>query len=479
MSDEKSTTTRRTFVKSAIASGVTVAALAELGCATSQDRRAGAPQSTDAEAGAAAAAAGAPPKYPDLRIAYIGTGGIGGYHFENTVEHGVQCPCFCDVDRREWGNAAKHFPNARGYQDYREMFDKEQRNFDAVMIGVPDHHHYPASIIAMQLGKHVYTQKPLTHTVWEARQLTEAARKYKVATQMGNQGHALEGWRLVYEFVHSGKLGRIQEVHTWTDRPIWPQGIERPEGEDAVPPELNWDVWVGPAPMRPYVGPKPGERNGPYHRFNWRAWWDFGCGALGDMACHTMDGLFWALNPPPPRFVEPICATPITPDAFPNASGVRWEFPGTWGRPGFTAYWYDGGLRPPLPSGFEIGRKLPGTGNLFVGSKASLLVSGDYGESPRVVPETKHKEIGRPPRMLERSPGHVLEWLMACVGEKPLDYPKSNFFYAGPMTETILLGNVALRMGRRLEWDSGKLEFRNMPEANAFVSKEYRAGWKF
>lgn len=454
---------RRTFIKSVVASGVTLAAASSFGCAVGDRRGAAALVGDPEEVGSEA--------LKDLRIAYIGTGGIGHHHLETTVEHGVRCPCYCDVDRREWAKAAEHFPGARGYQDYREMFDKERDNFDAVMVGTPDHHHYPATMIAMQLGKHVYTQKPLTHTVWEARQLTEAARNYKVATQMGNQGHALEGWRLVYEWVHGGKLGQIREVHTWTDRPIWPQGIDRPEGEDTPPPELDWDLWLGPAPVRPY-------KEKTYHRFSWRSWWDFGCGALGDMACHTMDGFFWATNPGPPSAVEPICCTPVNDESFPKASAIKWEFRGGWGRPPLSAYWYDGGLMPQLPEHLELGRRIPSTGSLFLGSRASILVSGDYGQSARVIPETKMREIGPPKKLLERSPGHVLEWLLACVGEKPTDYPKSNFFYAGPMTETILLGNVALRMGRRLEWDSAKMEFRNLPEANQHLTKEYREGWK-
>src|SRR5690606_5252419 len=199
-------------------------------------------------------------------------------------------------------------------QDYREMFDKEKGNFDAVMIGVPDHHHYPATVLAMQHGVHCYTQKPLTQTVWEARQLTKlAAANPKIVTQMGNQGHAGEGWRLVYEWIHSGALGDVLEVHSWTNRPVWPQGIKRPEGEDPVPSELDWDVWIGPSPMRPY-------KNRTYHGFNWRGWWDFGAGALGDMACHTMDGMFWALDPGHAATVEPVAATPHNDDSFPSST---------------------------------------------------------------------------------------------------------------------------------------------------------------
>lgn len=455
-------TTRRTFLKRAAAAGATWSILPAFGCAGAGRRTAPL---------AARAPETIPDSFPDLRVAYIGTGGIGGHHLEETVKLGVQCPCYCDIDTRRYKKYAEQYPAARPYQDYRVMFDREHKNFDAVMVGTPDHHHYPATIIAMQLGKHVYTQKPLTHTPWEARQLTHAARHYKVATQMGNQGHADEGWRLVYEWIHSGALGDITAVHTWTDRPIWPQGVERPEKEDAVPAELDWNLWLGPAPLRPYA-------EGVYHPFNWRGWWDFGAGALGDMACHTMDGLFWALDPGHATAIEPVARTAVNDETFPKASIVKWEFPARGPRPAFVAYWYDGGLMPTIPRELEFGRRLPSTGNLFMGTKASLLVSGDYGNSPRVFPEKRMRDIGKPPQLLERSPGHVKEWVMAAAGVAPRDYPKSNFAYAGPFSETVLLGNIALRLGRRLEWDGPRMKFTNVPEANQYLTKEYRAGWK-
>jgi hypothetical protein len=464
-------TSRRSFIKNALTAGIALAGSTHFGCAGPAGRRKTEPQAAAPPARPKLERPTEPTPYSGLRIAYVGTGGIGGHHLEETYKHGVQCPCFCDVDHNRMARFAEAFPEARPYQDYRELFDREHQNFDAVMIGVPDHHHYPATISAMQLGKHVYTQKPLTHTVWEARQLALAAQKYKVATQMGNQGHANEGKRLVYEFVNSGALGDILEVHTWTDRPIWPQGVDRPEGEDAVPANLDWDVWLGPAPLRPF-------KEKTYHPFNWRGWLDFGCGALGDMACHTMDCMFWALDPGHAIAVEPLALCPVNDETYPKASMIRWEFPPRGQRPGFAAYWYDGGLMPPLPVSLEFGRKLGQTGNIFLGTKASLLVQGDYGESVRVFPESKMQEIGKPPKLLERSPGHFIEWLGAAVGEKPLDFPKSNFAYAAPLTETVLLGNIALRLGRRLEWDGESLQFTNVPEANALVTKEYRDGWK-
>ncbi|MBN2447506.1 MAG: Gfo/Idh/MocA family oxidoreductase [Phycisphaerae bacterium] len=460
MSESKQTN-RRVFLKSAAVAGAALA-LGTSGCATSAPRRKWQPRTYMA------------PKPPGgkLRIAFIGTGGIGGYHLEHASEFDIVCPCYCDVDTSRMGKAAEMHPNAKPYQDYRQMFDKEHKNIDAVMVGTPDHHHYPATMIAMQLGKHVYTQKPLTHTPWEARQLAEAMKKYQVATQMGNQGHASEGWRLIYEWINSGAIGDVVETHTFTDRPVWPQGVELPAEASPVPATLDWDVWLGPAKPRDY-------HDKTYHPFSWRGWWDFGAGALGDMACHTMDGVFWALDPGHPSSVEPVATTPMVGDSFPKASAIKWEFPRNGKRRAFTAYWYDGGLRPKFPKDLEIGRNMPATGNLFIGTKGTLMVQGDYGESPRIIPETRMKEIGKPPQMLERSPGHVNEWILAASGEKPIDFPKSNFAYAGPMTESILLGNIALRMARRLEWDGEKMEFTNIPEANQYVTKEYRDGWKF
>ena len=459
-------TTRRTFMKTAAAAGVTLAAGIP-GCAGPGRRE---PARTKPIFG---------PRRQKLRIAFIGTGGMGGAHVEGTKDLGVVCPCFCEVDTNRMKKAAELYPNAKRYQDYREMFDAEHKNFDAVMVGTPDHHHYPATIIAMQLGKHVYTQKPLTHTPWEARQLAKAAQEYKLATQMGNQGHSMEGWRIVYEWIHSGAIGDVVETHSWTDRPIWPQGMGRPEGEDPVPSNLDWDVWLGPASVRPYkAGPAP-DKAGPYHWFNWRGWWDFGAGALGDMACHTMDGVWASLEPGHPTSVEPIAATPTTEEAFPSASIVKWEFPANRRRPGFTAYWYDGKLQPPRPPELEPDRKLPNTGNLFVGTKGTIMVQGDYCNSPGIIPDTRRREVGKPPKLLERSPGQMEEWVLAAKGEKPLDYARSNFAYAGPFTEAVLLGNIALRIGRRLEWDGPNLRFTNLPEADAYVTKEYREGWRF
>jgi predicted dehydrogenase len=435
-----------------------------------------------------------------LKIGLIASGGKGGSHINQIVGAGDIVTAFCDVDKNAWGGATKHWPDAKGYQDYRQLFDKEMKNFDAVMVATPDHHHFMPTVLAMLGGKHCYTQKPLTHTVWEARQLHQGVQKLKLATQMGNQGHSNEGNRKIYEFVNSGALGDVTEIHCVSDRPIWPQGLQRPDGEDPVPANLDWDLWLGPAPKRPF-------KKGVYHDFKWRGWYDFGGGALADMACHTMDSIFMSMNPGYPLSVEVLEINGHTTETFPKGSIIKWSYgpgklPNGKDRPAFDVYWYDGKLNRDgkdiaasdvlvtkvpaelllLPDGQKM--TLKGSGNLYVGSKAGLMVNGDYGERSRIVPVSKAKEIGTPPQMLERvgkggEQDHYNDWRVACVGEKPWNHPGSNFTYAAPFTETILLGNVALHvgLGKKLEWDAASMSFKNSPEANKYTNKEYRAGW--
>jgi len=451
-----------------------------------------------------------------LRMAFIGVGGINKRHITDTAAHGDICTAYCDVDTNRWDNIpntianlqkegnselAKHWKGAKGYQDYREMFEKEADNFDAVMIGTPDHSHYPATVLAMNAGKHVFTQKPLTHTVWEARQLAEATDKYQLATQMGNQGHANEGNRSIAAFVQGGHLGDIKEIHCFTNRPVWPQGTEFHQGESPVPEGFDWQNWLGPAPERPFTAEPENKRGGPYHPFNWRGILDFGGGALADMACHTMDSIFMALDPGFPTHVEAINVDTLTDDAFPKGSTLKWTFGPKGDRPGFEVYWYDGTdneyvdkdgnkRRHPRLEELAEGEELRSSGNIYVGTKHKLLVSGDYGDSSKIIPASAYREFAmalkektgdhRPARVYEPSIGHHTEWREAAMGNYAYDYPGSNFKYAGPFTETIQLGNICLHHpGKSLAWDGPNLRFSNNEEANKLITKPYREGWDF
>jgi len=339
-----------------------------------------------------------------------------------------------------------------------------------VVVATPDHNHYFAVMRALKAGKHVYCEKPLTWGVWEAQQLEAETRKQKVATQMGNQGNAGQGWRIANALIKEGGIGAVKEAHTWTNRPIWPQGIGRPEGADPIPDSLDWNAWIGPAPMRPF-------KKGVYHGFKWRGWLDFGAGALGDMACHTMNVVFQAMTPGYPTRVEPVSCSGRNNETFPKSEVIKWVFPATSARPGFDAYWYDGGKKPPRPAELEEGRKLPGTGCMFVGTKGTMLIGGDYNNSPQLIPESKRKAFGKPKTPIVRSVGHSREFLLACRGEKPWDYPKSNFTYAGPMTAVIVLGIISQRVGKTLDFDPTTLKFTNSPEANALLKRTPRSGW--
>ncbi|MEX2671104.1 MAG: Gfo/Idh/MocA family oxidoreductase [Phycisphaeraceae bacterium] len=408
-----------------------------------------------------------------INFAFVATGGRAGAHVGAMSQMGHNSPCFAEVLESNQSNAAEAWPSAQRYSDYRRMFDKHHNEFDAVFVATPDHTHFHAAASALELGKHVYCEKPLTWSVWEARRLTELAQKNKVQTQMGNQGHADEGWRVLIELVRAGAIGNLKEAHTWTNRPVWPQGMHRPKQIDPVPAGLDWNTWIGPAPLRHYTKDT--------YPFAWRGWRDFGAGALGDMACHTMDGLFWAFDPGHPISVEPLMTEGLTGDAFPTGSTVKWEFAAKGDRPAFTSYWYDGKKAdgsanlPPRPDELDEDLRMPQSGNLFIGDKGTILVSGDYGGGPRLIPEAKRREFGRPPQLLERSPGHHQEFVNAIKGGPK---PGSNFDYAGPMTETILLGNVALLSGRKLEWDGPNMKVTNFDQANQFIRRQPRQGWE-
>ena len=407
-----------------------------------------------------------------LNVAGIGVGGRGAADI-NACE-GENVVALCDVDSRQAGGTFKKFPNAKVYKDFREMLDKEGKRIDAVTIGTPDHIHAPAAIRAMKMGKHVYCEKPMAHTIREAREMARVARKMGVVTQMGNQGHAGEGLRLYYEFIKDGAIGAVKEVHVWTDRAgvpggraWWPQGVDRPKDTPPVPETLDWNLWLGPAPVRPY--------HPDYVPFKWRGWFDYGCGALGDMAVHNADPAFFALELGAPIAAEAE-SSPVNNETFPEWSIITYYFPAKGGRPAVTMKWYDGGKLPPRPEELEEGRNLGDNGILFVGDKGKLLGPSHAG-APRLIPESRMKEYGRPPKMLERSIGHHEEWIQACKDGKPQN-AKSGFWYAGPFTEALLVGNLAVRTAKRIEWNSKKMKVTNVPDANQYVSKMYRAGWE-
>jgi len=398
-----------------------------------------------------------------LNIACVGVGGRAEAHV-NAAGDQHNLVAICDVDKGRLGVQAGKHPKAKTYTDYRRMFDEVAKEVDAVFVATPDHHHAAATMAALRLGKHVYCEKPLTHSVWEARQVTEAARRAKVATQMGNQGFSKEGTRLLAEWVAAGAIGKVTEAHLWTDRPIWPQGLEERPRTKPVPASLDWDLWIGPAPWRDY--------HDLLHPFAWRGWWDFGCGALGDMGCHGMAPVFFALKLGYPTAVEAETSG-VLKESAPAWSIVRYEFPARGDMPPVKLTWYDGKKKPPRPEDLEEDRQLGDSGTLLVGDKGKLMVVDD---NPRIIPEAKMREFKRPPKTLPRIPAgdHQKDWFTACKGGRPAC---SNFDFSGPLTEAVLAGNVAIRAGKRLEWDGPGIKAANAPEADAFIRREYRKGW--
>lgn len=412
-----------------------------------------------------------------LGVAGIGVGGMGHGNLHGLKSQNIVA--LCDVDERQARGAWRDFPDAKRYSDFRDMLENEQ-GIDAVMVATPDHMHAPASMMAMRMGKHVYCEKPLTHTVYEARKLAEAARERKVATQMGNRGQASEGTRLLCEWIWAGAIGPVREVHIWTDRAMrgihdvyWPQGVGRPEDRPPIPEGVHWDLWLGVAPERPY--------HPAYMPFVWRGWWDFGTGALGDIGCHSLDSAFRALKLASPVSVE-ACSSAVNEETYPLASIVTWDFPPRGDMPSLRLMWYDGGLRPPRPAELEEGKTLGSftNGQLFIGDEGKIMTGG-AGSDPVLIPAARMKDFQPPPKTLPRSPGHYEEWIEACKGGKPAG---SSFDHAGPLAETVLLGNVALRRAVRerlarktLLWDGPGLKFTNDPEANQYLHKEYRKGW--
>jgi predicted dehydrogenase len=416
-------------------------------------------------------------KYSQVRLGIIGCGGKGEHNLNLMTECGATIAALCDVDTRPLEKAAGRFPNAKKYRDFRKLLESPN-DIDAVVVSTPDNTHTVAAVRAMRLGKHLYCEKPLTHDIAEARLMMEEARKAKVATQMGNQGHSSEGSAQQVQWVKSGVIGAVKEVHIWTDRPIWPQGMNRPKDTTPVPEDLDWDLWLGPAPHRPFYNEfeHTDRRRGTYHPFNWRGWWDFGTGALGDMACHIMDAPYWALELRNPTAVEAF-SDGGTSESPPKWSVIKYDFAATKDRPALRAFWYDGRL---LPSDRLVGqKKVPGDGNgiIYVGEKGTIAapLNGD----PFIVQEDLAKTFTPPTKPTTRPGGadhyHHAEFLEACLGGPK---PGSNFDYAAPLTEVVLLGNLAIRTGRRVEWDAANMKCTNVPEANQYVKREYRKGWE-
>ncbi|MBI4657439.1 MAG: Gfo/Idh/MocA family oxidoreductase [Verrucomicrobia bacterium] len=438
-----------------------------------------------------------------IRIGVIGAAGKGSSDTDEAASCGGDIVSLCDVDKGTLAKRGEWYPKAARYQDYRKMLEQHGNSIDAVTVSTPDHHHAPAAALAMRMGKHAFVQKPLVQTVYEARVLRQLAKDKKLATQMGNQGSAGAGLRRAVEVIQAGVIGKPHELHVWSNRPIWPQGIDRPQGEDPVPDTLDWDVWVGPASLRPF-------KKGVYHPFAWRGWRDFGTGALGDMACHTVNMPFRALKLGYPTVVECEEVSDMHAETYPKTSRIRFEFPDREGMPPLKFWWYDGNpqdksvrlLRPPEELTKEIldwsanqkdregnprPRQMPGSGCLIIGDKGKIFSPDDYGSQFFLLFDDKgyksarekneeHEAIRNIPQTIPRSPGHMREWFNAMKGG---DAGYSNFDIAAYLTEIILLGCVALRVGvgKKLDWDGPNMRAKNAPQASQFVKREYRKGW--
>jgi predicted dehydrogenase len=446
----KNTISRRTFIFGT--------AIMAAGCATTGGKKVTGPRKISAN--------------EKVNIAGVGCGGKGSSDIDGAAEAGGNnIVALCDVDWHRAAEKFRKFPNAKQYKDFRVMLDKEYKNIDAVTVSTPDHMHAPIAMAAMQLGKHVYVQKPLTHDVYEARRLKEAAAQYKVATQMGNQGHSGEGVRRLCEWIWGGAIGQVHEAHIWTDRPIWPQAIPRPKEVMKVPDYLDWNLWLGTAPKRPY--------NKAYCPFAWRGWWDFGCGALGDMACHIMDPSYTALKLTYPTSIEAV-SEGNNEETGPKWAIITYQFPARGDMPPVKLVWYDGHKLPPRPEGAAPDEKLGDgdNGTLFIGDKG-VLACGCYGGGPTLIPSSKMKDFDKPPKTIPNSTGHYQEWIDRCKG---IPTPKGGFdgefSYAGPFTEMVSLGNVAVRAGTKIEYDAVNMKIPNCPAAEKYLKREYRQPYR-
>ena len=436
------------------------------------------------------------PPSAKMHVAFVGCGGKGSVHV-NELQH-ENMVAFCDVDEVRAANTFSTFPKVPRYIDFREMLDELHDQIDGVVISTPDHTHAVATMASMQLGKHVYVEKPLTHNIAEGRALLKAAKRYGVVTQMGNQGASMDCNRDVREWIQAGVIGEVRTVHVWTNRPVWPQGVPTPTGKVAVPDTMQWDLWLGPAKWRDY--------HPAYAPFKWRGWWEFGTGAFGDMGCHLVDPAYRALKLTLPYAVEASATTVWVddfveanyPESCPPSSYVKMNFPAREGMPECTLFWYDGGLQPMRPE--ELKPEEPfgswDGGVLFEGS-AGKMVCGLFGEHATLLPTTRMADFTPPPQTYERiKVSHQYNWVNACKGDGVASSP---FEYAVPLTESLLIGNLAVRMydrkklqpgkketdwapfeypGRtRLLYDADSMRVTNLEEANTFISREYREGW--
>ena len=413
-----------------------------------------------------------------LDLAAIGVGGRGGDDLRSARSENIVA--VCDVNSTQAARTSSQIGKAKTYKDYRVMLDEMEKEIDAVIVAIPDHCHSVAAMAALKRKKHLFCEKPLCHSIYETRKVTEAAREAGVQTQMGNQGHSSDEIRMLCEWIADGVVGQIREVYAWSDRPVggdpWSMFLvqTRPKDTPPIPEELDWDLWLGPAKFRPY--------HPDYCPTKWRSWLDFGTGAIGDMGCHIMDPAFWSLKLGPPEFVEATTThwePPVSSETYPRAAIVRYQFPARGAMPPVKLTWFDGRLNPPIPQNYINGKKMGGNGAMFVGEKG-IILHGSHGAGElRLEPESLMKEYKRPPQSIPRVPGgqngHLQDWIRACKDGKPAS---AGFEYGGALTEMALLGVFALQVkDERLYWDPINLKIKNNEAANAIVHPTFREGW--
>ena len=408
---------------------------------------------------------GLTPPSEKLNIAGVGAGGQGGGVLNDMRDENIVA--LCDVDSSRAAGSFQRFPQATRYKDYRVMLDK-QKDIDALMIATPDHMHAPITLAALRAGKHVYVEKPMAHTIEEARLMAKVAKETGLVTQMGNQGHAGEGLRRTREWIQAGAIGHVREVHGWTDRPgnWWPQPAQRSEPPGSKPADLDWDLWLGCAPEQPY--------DRALHPSAWRGWFDFGTGALGDMAVHNLDPAFYSLDLEAPISAETE-ASELGEESYPAWQRITFGFAPRAGQPALKMVWHDGGKLPETPEELADEVKLPDNGILFIGDRGIMLCGGWSG-APRLFPASRRQEFEQPPSTIPRSIGHRPEWIQACKDGRPAD-AKAGFAYSGPFTEALLVGNLATLLKKRVEWDAANLRATNAPEADSLIRKTYRNGF--